>query len=342
MLRSVCRCLALLAPLGAAAPAWAIGSILVLDPGATFFKYSHNVNDGYATGRGMVFRADESIIVDGAAFFNEDDEGLFATFALYSVVSTSGDVLSGATLLRSVTSVIAVGPVEYYGVKFPPLQLAAGQHYLLRISYPDISEQNWFYDFDPVVFGSTPVDIGPVTLIDGEAEGNTSNFVAPPLALQLYPCPADCGTIDGSVGVVDFLALLGQWGLVGAPCDLDGGGIGVTDFLLLLQSWGPCPVSDGTCTPQFCGTYVPGCDAGNDLCVCTETSFGEGFCLPGTTPCGSLLCPIGVCPPGYVCVVDTCCPDNICIPITASCTVLAEPPAGTPTIMGPAPGPGGK
>ena len=54
------------------------------------------------------------------------------------------------------------------------------------------------------------------------------------------PCPWDCADGDGKVGVVDFLALLVDWGLV-TPCDFDGGGIGNTDFLELLFNWGPCP-----------------------------------------------------------------------------------------------------
>ena len=36
------------------------------------------------------------------------------------------------------------------------------------------------------------------------------------------------------------LAMLAQWGDVGAPCDFDGGGVGITDFLELLANWGPC------------------------------------------------------------------------------------------------------
>jgi hypothetical protein len=55
------------------------------------------------------------------------------------------------------------------------------------------------------------------------------------------PCPWDCGDGDGTVGVVDFLALLAEWGEVGAPCDFDGDGVGVTDFLAMLAQWGDCP-----------------------------------------------------------------------------------------------------
>ena len=55
------------------------------------------------------------------------------------------------------------------------------------------------------------------------------------------PCPWDCGDSDGEVGIVDFLALLGEWGVAGGSCDFDGGGTGITDFLALLGNWGPCP-----------------------------------------------------------------------------------------------------
>ncbi len=54
-------------------------------------------------------------------------------------------------------------------------------------------------------------------------------------------CPWDCGDGDGNVGIVDFLAVLAQWGQVGTSCDFDGGGVGITGFLKVLANWGPCP-----------------------------------------------------------------------------------------------------
>jgi hypothetical protein len=60
------------------------------------------------------------------------------------------------------------------------------------------------------------------------------------LEFQVEPCPWDCGSVDGTVGIGDFLALLGQWGGPGT-CDIDGGGVGIADFLALLGQWGPCP-----------------------------------------------------------------------------------------------------
>ncbi|MHC4970569.1 MAG: hypothetical protein ACYTF4_18405, partial [Planctomycetota bacterium] len=55
-------------------------------------------------------------------------------------------------------------------------------------------------------------------------------------------CPADVDG-DGTVGVLDFLALLAAWGTdPGGPPDLDGDNdVGVIDFLILLAAWGPCP-----------------------------------------------------------------------------------------------------
>ncbi len=59
---------------------------------------------------------------------------------------------------------------------------------------------------------------------------------------QDEPCPWDCADPPNKiVDVVDFLALLGGWGLPG-PCDFDGNGaVDVVDFLKLLGQWGPCP-----------------------------------------------------------------------------------------------------
>src|SRR5262249_16050805 len=89
----------------------------------------------------------------------------------------------------------------------------------------------------------------PVTLSGGAADGvpttidvvitTTYGATTPGGALEGGACPADCGNGDHAVGIVDFLALLGQWGGPGA-CDLNGGGVGITDLLALLSQWGPC------------------------------------------------------------------------------------------------------
>jgi hypothetical protein len=60
------------------------------------------------------------------------------------------------------------------------------------------------------------------------------------------PCLADING-DGTVDVIDFLAMLAEWGPCPSepePClaDLDcNGTVDVVDFLALLAAWGPCP-----------------------------------------------------------------------------------------------------
>ena len=48
---------------------------------------------------------------------------------------------------------------------------------------------------------------------------------------------------DGSVGILDLLALLAAWDTdPGGPPDFDGdGSVGILDLLTLLANWGPCP-----------------------------------------------------------------------------------------------------
>ena len=71
-----------------------------------------------------------------------------------------------------------------------------------------------------------------------EGEG-TLTITCAPIA---PPCPWDCGNpADGMIDVVDFLALLAQWGQVGTACDVNGGGVDVTDFLEIVGNWGSCP-----------------------------------------------------------------------------------------------------
>jgi hypothetical protein len=85
-----------------------------------------------------------------------------------------------------------------------------------------------------------------------ELEVNDAGPCGPPVECPAlsgrccYPwCPWDCGDGDGTVGIVDFLAMLAQWNGPG-PCDVDEqGGVDIIDFLDLLAHWGPCPIEPG-------------------------------------------------------------------------------------------------
>jgi hypothetical protein len=62
-------------------------------------------------------------------------------------------------------------------------------------------------------------------------------------------CRADCQLdANETVGINDFLALLGDWNQQCVPCDFGLGpaGVGTEDFLYLLGNWGSCPDYTGS------------------------------------------------------------------------------------------------
>jgi hypothetical protein len=76
----------------------------------------------------------------------------------------------------------------------------------------------------------------------GAAGGELVDNIQMWMEVQEPTCPWDCGYPPNKmVDIIDFLALLGEWGGVDTPCDFDGGGVGITDFLKLLGAWGLCP-----------------------------------------------------------------------------------------------------
>ena len=110
----------------------------------------------------------------------------------------------------------------------------------------NLSSDTLLVDQTTVLAGWTPADghYNAVAVFDGELSSGltqANRAVVDNVHVQVGPCQFDCGNNDGDVGIVDFLALLAQWGQVGTSCDFNGGGVGIIDFLALLANWGPCP-----------------------------------------------------------------------------------------------------
>ena len=132
------------APLACAGVVKADGILLPLDPGTNFMLYTQNSNDGYSSFRGMVFIANEALTYNGAALFTSSSGGLNATFELYEISTTVGNVLAGANLVRS-TSGLLQGSLDYHGLKFSDITLVVDQAYLLRVGYGEAAAENWFF-----------------------------------------------------------------------------------------------------------------------------------------------------------------------------------------------------
>ncbi len=112
----------------------------------------------------------------------------------------------------------------------------------------DLSSDTLLFDDATVLPGWTAEDghYDAVVVFEGELSKplTIANLaVVDNVQIQAVPCCTwDCevGSADGTVGIIDFLTLLAQWGGPGS-CDFDGGGVGINDFLELLANWGPCP-----------------------------------------------------------------------------------------------------
>ena len=161
---------------------------LPLDPGTGIIYYTSNSNDGYSSYRGVVFEADEAIVVTGAGLYTKSTGGLNANFRLWEVIYTHGNVYDGATLVRDFDAVLQ-GDLGFHDGTCDPYTLIPGQAYLLQVGYAESADENWFFDFDPDMFGHDPVDIGAVTLIDGTLGGDTGNYVMPFMELAYVPAP---------------------------------------------------------------------------------------------------------------------------------------------------------
>jgi len=139
----------------------------------------------------------------------------------------------------SLTTPVTLG--IWYRVQME-LETASGA---IGIKIWDLFSDTLLVDQTTVLSGWTPEDghYDAVAVFDGELSNglNVANrAVVDNVHVQVGPCQWDCGNNDSDVGIVDFLALLAQWGGAGS-CDFDGDGVGITDFLELLANWGPCP-----------------------------------------------------------------------------------------------------
>ena len=119
----------------------------------------------------------------------------------------------------------------------PPLDLELGVNEFI-VGYLDFPVDNLVSPLstpDSIIWGDSP--FAPLDYRSSTPLLMLGSFTR----VAFNVCPWDCGDGDGNVGIVDFLALLSQWGMTGTSCDFDGGGVGITDFLELLANWGPCP-----------------------------------------------------------------------------------------------------
>ena len=131
----------------------------------------------------------------------------------------------------------------------------------ITVAPGDTVRWTWASGFHTVTSGAscTPDGLFDMPLTSGdpiaeyvvpmESDGVIDYFCSPHCGLGMIAtitvepmviCPADV-TGDGTIDVLDLLAVIAAWGELGGPADVDGSGIvDVLDLLEVISAWGPC------------------------------------------------------------------------------------------------------
>ena len=147
---------------------------------------------------------------------------------------------------KAITGAVIASPIgtlnEYqFSATHLPVPVVEGETYWVEIRNATLGDCGWLWstaDGDGLAHQRQPATVpyAATTRVDYD------------LALCVnQPAPANncVGDVDGdgSVGILDLLAFLPDWGPnPGSPADFDGDGIvGIVDLIALLGAWGPCP-----------------------------------------------------------------------------------------------------
>jgi hypothetical protein len=161
----------------------AYATFLPLDPGVALTPFTFNNNDGYSSGRGMWFQANNALTVTGAGFFNgfSDDDSF--TMNLWTANNT------GTNLHVSNLGSFTIGspaPGDHYvnGSFSGSIGLTAGSFYYLEVVSNASFNTNHFYNWN-----GPGVNLGVVTVLDGALGNDLGNTVAPAVQLDIQTVP---------------------------------------------------------------------------------------------------------------------------------------------------------
>jgi hypothetical protein len=138
--------------------------------------FSTNSNDGYAAGRGVMFRATANFLLSDVAIY-QNLQGKQLTFSLINATA-------GGTLVWSGSQMVTTQGLEFIHFAMPTaVTLNAGEMYYLDFAFEGPSLQNFFYNE-----GETPsYSAAGFDSINGTLDGDTGNTVIPRIELNGEP-----------------------------------------------------------------------------------------------------------------------------------------------------------
>ncbi len=146
------------------------------DPTGSVF--TTNSNDGWNSGRGVVFQATGTEIITSVGLFH-DLTGMTLSYKVSEVLTVNGDVETGETILASGSATVTTSGLEWIDFPIPNIPFTAGSIYHIEFSFPGTGNQNFFYNNGNVTFTQDGFEV-----IDGTSAGNTGNSVMPAIRLE--------------------------------------------------------------------------------------------------------------------------------------------------------------
>lgn len=142
--------------------------------------FNPNANDGYASGRGIVFTATADTVIDGVGLY-QNLSNVQLAFRIDKVLTNTGVLSSGATTLASGSAQVNTGGVlSFIDFSFASLLLQAGGNYQISFSFAGPSPQNFYYTNDTVRFTT-----GNFSAVNGTLGDDARNGVLPAIRVNV-------------------------------------------------------------------------------------------------------------------------------------------------------------
>lgn len=140
--------------------------------------FSTNSNDGWSSGRGVVFQATADGTMSSIGLYH-DLTGIDLSYKISETTSANGDIATGEIVLLTGNTVVTTNGLEWIDFAIADTPYSAGSFYHIQFSFSGNGNQNFFYDNNDVPFTQ-----GSFEVIDGTQGTSTGNSVMPAVRLD--------------------------------------------------------------------------------------------------------------------------------------------------------------
>lgn len=140
--------------------------------------YTTNSNDGWSSGRGVVFQATVDGTISSIGLYH-DLTGIDLTYKISQTTSADGDIETGETVLATGNAVVTTDGLEWIDFTVANISYSAGSYYHIEFGFSGNGNQNFFYNNANVTFSQDGFEV-----IDGTSSGATGNSVMPAIRLD--------------------------------------------------------------------------------------------------------------------------------------------------------------